>query len=672
MATHARTLGVCVLCLGLVTRASALATHLAPRACVPAGARRCTPSFAQLVADDAPRAEPLSPSGQLGDSERRSGIEPGAYPSRSRGRGGAVRGRGGGGRGKRVLVLNNPMYAVRIQQPPPERAERPPSRAPGRASGGAPSGRGRPTSDRSPRRAPSTPGAVDMPVEDDDAPAAPPALGKEAPRRLKDGRKKRAAASPVAEREGPKTLRGDRPGRGGGRRQRGRASFDDEIITATARAPRSPRKKGAARPVAPAAPKGPIKVRLDEAIAVGALAEKLEVGAAEVVKALMKQGVLASITQTIDADTAARIAEGFGAEVTRGADDESSGDEAELDGWGGVVDVVDPPESLVRRAPVVTVMGHVDHGKTSLLDALRDTDVTAGEAGGITQHIGASSVTLPSGEVVTFIDTPGHAAFSEMRARGANLTDVVVLVVAADDGVKEQTIQSIRAAKAADVPIVVAINKVDAPAADASAVKTQLLEHEVVLEEFGGDVLSAEVSAKAKTNLDGLLDQLVLQAELLDLRANPERPAAGVVVEARQVVGRGAVATALVQKGTLKVGDVVVAGAQWGRVRRLQRSGGSDIESAGPSVAVELTGLGGLPAAGDAFAVTEDESRARQIAQVRTDLMRERRTANLFASRSSLEMEGWLNKKDVDELPVKLIDLVVKSDVQARVGLGSS
>ncbi|EOD13321.1 translation initiation factor IF-2 [Emiliania huxleyi CCMP1516] len=387
---------------------------------------------------------------------------------------------------------------------------------------------------------------------------------------------------------------------------------------------------------------------------------------AEVVKVLMKRGVLASATQSLDADTAEAVALAFGADVSRAGDGAEEGEEGEAGSWG-VVEEEDPPESLVRRPPVVTVMGHVDHGKTSLLDALRTTDVAAGEAGGITQAIGASRVSVEGGGTLTFIDTPGHAAFAEMRARGANVTDIVILVVAGDDGVKEQTVSSIKAAKAAGVPIVVAVNKMDKPAADASQVKTQLLEHEVVLEEFGGDVLSAEVSAVARTGLDKLLEQVQLQAELLDLKANPDRAAAGVVVEARQQLGQGAVATALVQKGTLRVGDIVVAGAQWGRVRRLQDERNEEVSESGPSTAVELprrAGLAaaGLPAAGDAFIVTGEETKAI-VTRSASHSFRDARASKLFASRSTADRDAFLSGPS-SELPTKTLDFVVKSDVQ--------
>jgi len=453
--------------------------------------------------------------------------------------------------------------------------------------------------------------------------------------------------------------------KGAGKARRGgrRGSFEDELIGATQRAPRQKGKKRNQPPAAPPPPTGPKKLRITDAITVGDLAAQLDVGVAEVVKDLMKMGVLASITQSIDAETACTIAEGFGAEVTRGNDDDGAEEGAGDDSWH-VLEQEDPDELLEKRWPVITVMGHVDHGKTSLLDALRTTNVVSGEAGGITQHIGASEVQLASGEQVTFIDTPGHAAFAEMRSRGANVTDVVILVVAADDGVKEQTISSIRAAKAANVPIVVAINKIDKDDIDPNRVKTQLLEYEVVLEEFGGDVLAVEVSARTRQGLDELLEQLVLQADLLDLKANPQRPGAGIVLEAQQMVGQGAVATALVQKGTLRIGDIVVAGAQCGRVRRLQGTRGEALQEAGPSSAVELVGLNGLPSAGDNFIVTSDEAKARQIAEVRQQMIREKRTNSLFAAKSTQDREFFLTGRKEGELPIHVVDLVVKSDVQ--------
>jgi len=379
------------------------------------------------------------------------------------------------------------------------------------------------------------------------------------------------------------------------------------------------------------------------------------------VKDLMKMGVLASITQSIDADTAEKVALSYGADVKRGSDADDDGVET---GALGVVDEEDDEASLVRRPPVVTIMGHVDHGKTSLLVAMREANVVDAEAGGITQHIGAYSVKAPGGEsTITFIDTPGHAAFDEMRSRGANITDIVILAVAADDGVKQQTTESIRAAKAAGVPIVLAFTKVDKGDADVNKVKLQLLEQEVVAEEFGGDVLSAEVSAKTGAGLPALFEAIGLQADILDLKAAPDRLATGTVLEARQVVGQGAVATVLVQRGTLSIGDIVVAGAQWGRVRSLVDDTASRVETAGPSAAVELVGLSGLPEAGDQLTATTEESKARELAETRQRLVRERRSSQLFAARSSAEQSLFLSGLQ-GGLPTHVLDFVVKADVQ--------
>src|SRR5262249_11140281 len=307
------------------------------------------------------------------------------------------------------------------------------------------------------------------------------------------------------------------------------------------------------------------------------------------------------ITDVIDADTAQLVAEEMGHSVRR---------VAESDVEEGLFDAADDPAKLVPRPPVVTIMGHVDHGKTSLLDAIRSTEVAAGEAGGITQHIGAYQVTAPSGAKVTFIDTPGHAAFTAMRARGAKVTDVVVLVVAADDGVMPQTVEAIHHAKAAKVPMIVAINKVDKPDAKPERVRTELLQHEVQVESLGGDVLDVEVSATKKTNLDRLLETIGLQSEILELRANPDRPAEGTVIEAKLDRGRGPVATVLVQRGTLRLGDIVVAGAEWGRVRALLSDAGAPVEAAGPSTPVEVLGFSGTPEAGDRLAVVDTDAPA--------------------------------------------------------------
>ena len=394
------------------------------------------------------------------------------------------------------------------------------------------------------------------------------------------------------------------------------------------------------------------EVVLPEAITVQELANRMAERGADVIKALMKMGVMATINQTIDADTAELVISEFGHKVRR-----VSAADVEL----GLDGDVDASETLVPRPPVVTIMGHVDHGKTSLLDALRQTDVAAHEAGGITQHIGAYQVTLPTGKKITFIDTPGHAAFTEMRARGANVTDIVVLVVAADDGIMPQTIEAIHHAKAAKVPIIVAINKMDKPGADATRVRRELLNHELVTEDMGGDVLSVEVSAKSKMNLDKLEETLLLQAEILDLKSNPDRQAMGAVVEAKVERGRGTVATLLVQKGTLKVGDIFVAGAEWGRVRALQDDRGRTIETAGPATPVEVLGLQGTPLAGDVFVVVDTEARAREITEFR--LHRQREQLALTDGRSTLEqMFSRIQAGEAKEVPV-----VIKADVQGSV-----
>ena len=344
--------------------------------------------------------------------------------------------------------------------------------------------------------------------------------------------------------------------------------------------------------------------------------------AVDVIRLLMKQGAMHKITDVIDADTAQLIAEELGHTVKR---------VAASDVEEGLFDVVDDSTDTEPRSPVVTVMGHVDHGKTSLLDALRHANVVSGEAGGITQHIGAYQVTSPeSGKKITFIDTPGHAAFTAMRARGAKVTDIVILVVAADDGVMPQTVEAINHAKAAKVPMIVAINKIDKPDAKPERVRTELLQHEVQVESLGGDVVDVEVSAKNKTNLDKLLEMIALQAELLDLKTNAARPAEGTVIEAKLDRGRGPVATVLVQRGTLRVGDIIVAGAEMGRVRALINDQGETIDEAGPSVPVEVLGFNGPPEAGDRLAVVENEARARQVTSYRAHQKRENAAASHF------------------------------------------
>ncbi len=395
------------------------------------------------------------------------------------------------------------------------------------------------------------------------------------------------------------------------------------------------------------------EVILPETITIQELSQRMSERAVDVIKYLMKEGQMMKPGDLIDADLAELIAGEFGHTVKRVSDSDVE---------EGIFNVADQEGDMESRPPIVTIMGHVDHGKTSLLDAIRHANVVAGEAGGITQHIGAYQVEQ-NGHKITFIDTPGHAAFTAMRARGAQATDIAILVVAADDSVMPQTIESINHAKAAGVPIIVAINKVDKPTADVQRVRTQLLQHEVFVESMGGETLDVEVSAKNGTNLDKLLEAILLQAEILDLKANPNRTAEGVVVEAQLDRGRGAVATVLVQTGTLRPGQIIVAGDQWGRVRALVDDKGDHVKEAGPSMPVEVLGLSGTPAAGDKFAVVENESRAREISEYRQRLAREKQVARQSGSRGSLEqMMTQLQTSGLKEFP-----LLIKGDVQGSI-----
>ncbi|HEY3917381.1 MAG TPA: translation initiation factor IF-2, partial [Stellaceae bacterium] len=394
-------------------------------------------------------------------------------------------------------------------------------------------------------------------------------------------------------------------------------------------------------------------VVVPETITVQELANRMAERGGDVIKALMKIGVMATINQSIDADTAELVVTEFGHRLKR---------VSEADVEIGLEGDEDPPESLEPRPPVVTVMGHVDHGKTSLLDALRQTDVAAGEAGGITQHIGAYQVALKGGQRITFIDTPGHQAFTAMRARGAHVTDIVVLVVAADDGIKEQTVEALRHAKAAGAPMIIAINKIDRPDANPDKVRQELLQHEIVVEKLSGDVLDVEVSATKKTNLDKLEEAILLQAEILDLKANPNRPAQGSVIEAQLERGRGAVATVLIKRGTLKVGDIFVAGSEWGRVRALIDDRGTNIDEAGPAMPVEVLGLSGTPMAGDDFIVAADEGQARDIAAYRQRRRREQQAA--IGARGTLEQ---MFAQAAAGAAAKELAVVVKSDVQGSL-----
>ena len=395
------------------------------------------------------------------------------------------------------------------------------------------------------------------------------------------------------------------------------------------------------------------EVVLPETITIQELSQRMSERAVDVIKYLMKEGQMMKPGDLIDADLAELIAGEFGHTVKR---------VSESDVEEGIFNISDDEGDLESRPPIVTIMGHVDHGKTSLLDAIRHANVASGEAGGITQHIGAYQVEQ-NGNKITFIDTPGHAAFTAMRARGAQATDIAILVVAADDSVMPQTVESINHAKAAGVPIIVAINKIDKPTADPQKVRTELLQHEVFVESMGGETLDVELSAKNGTNIDKLLEAVLLQAEILDLKANSNRTAEGVVVEAELDRGRGAVATILVQKGTLTPGQIIVAGDQWGRVRALVNDKGEHVKEAGPSTPVEVLGLSGTPAAGDRFAVVENESRAREISEYRQRLAREKQVARQTGSRGSLEqMMNQLQTSGLKEFP-----LVIKGDVQGSI-----
>ena len=391
------------------------------------------------------------------------------------------------------------------------------------------------------------------------------------------------------------------------------------------------------------------EVQVPDGIAVQELANRMAERAADVVKSLMQMGMMVTQNQTIDQDTAELIVEEFGHKMVRVSD-------ADVE---DVIDQVhDKPEDLAPRAPIITVMGHVDHGKTSLLDAIRNARVVSGEAGGITQHIGAYQVEQKGG-LLTFLDTPGHAAFTSMRARGAQVTDIVILVVAADDAVMPQTVEAINHAKAAQVPMIVAINKIDRPAADAQKVRTDLLQHEVIVEQMSGEVQDVEVSAITGQGLDQLLEAIALQSEILELKANPKRAASGAVIEAQLDVGRGPVATVLVQNGTLKLGDIFVVGEQWGKVRALVDDKGDRIKTAGPSTPVEVLGLNGTPEAGDVLDVVSTEAQAREIAQYRAQAAKDRRAAAGAATTLEQLMANAKANEDVSELPI-----LVKTDVQ--------
>ena len=419
-------------------------------------------------------------------------------------------------------------------------------------------------------------------------------------------------------------------------------------------APRHHFKKKQPKPVQVQAPQEKIikEVIIPETITVQELANRMAEKSADVIKRLMSLGVMATINQAIDADTAQIVVEDMGHKFKRVADSDVE---------EGLTGPADTEADLKPRAPIVTVMGHVDHGKTSLLDALRETNVAAKEAGGITQHIGAYQIKVANGQKITFIDTPGHEAFSEMRARGAKVTDIVVLVVAANDGIMPQTVEAIRHAQAAEVPIVVAINKIDLPGADPLRVKTELLQYGIGVEEMGGECLCAEVSAKKRINIDKLVEAILLQAEMLDLKANPNHAAEGAVIEAKMEKGRGSVATVLVQRGTLHVGDILIAGKEWGRVRAMFNEHGRKVSEAEPATPVEVLGLQGTPMAGDTFVVVKDETQAKEVTGYR---IRKERDAKLVKSAKSA-MEQMMDKIKSGES--KHLSVIIKADVQGSI-----
>ncbi len=488
--------------------------------------------------------------------------------------------------------------------------------------------------------------------------------------------RKSSAPSPAAAREDDATSYRDRIKRGGAARGRGGDS-DTETTTnwsasgrrftvnqvlnaqyekadvgrSLASVKRSREKARGSSSAKESAAKVMREVTVPETITVQELANRMTEKSSDVIKTLMKMGVMATINQVIDADTAELVIMEFGHTIKR---------VTESDIETGIEGETDSDEDLLPRAPVVTIMGHVDHGKTSLLDAMRSANVVAGEAGGITQHIGAYQVSLPSGSKITFLDTPGHAAFTEMRARGANVTDVVILVVAANDSIMPQTVEAINHAKAAKVPIIVAINKVDLPDANPMQVKQDLLQHEIIVEDMGGDVLAVEVSAKKKIGLDKLEEAIMLQAEILNLRANPNRSAQGTVVESKLEQGRGSVATILIQKGTLRVGDIFVVGSEWGRVRALINDRGEHVKQATPGQPVEVLGLTGTPDAGDQLSVVENEAKAREVGAYRA---RKRRDAIAAVSAGTSFEQLLAQSRDGK----KELALVIKADVHGSV-----
>eukprot|EP00339_Tiarina_fusa_P008614 CAMPEP_0117056836 /NCGR_PEP_ID=MMETSP0472-20121206/39438_1 /TAXON_ID=693140 ORGANISM="Tiarina fusus, Strain LIS" /NCGR_SAMPLE_ID=MMETSP0472 /ASSEMBLY_ACC=CAM_ASM_000603 /LENGTH=865 /DNA_ID=CAMNT_0004773447 /DNA_START=147 /DNA_END=2744 /DNA_ORIENTATION=+ len=607
---------------------------------------------------------------QSNDNNGRRDDNNGRFDNRrpSNGRGGGRGGRGGRGRGGRggrgggggqaALRLVNPFKVTRIPaapSPPPPRNNDRDSRSQGRGGGNSQGRNSRPGAS-----AGASKGGNSQISRGGDGPKTGPNMGGPPGT---DGRRKKAR-------------RGDRkgPNEGGDGRNTRKASLRMGGAGRKARAASLTSRRGSLRKRDRSAEKAAkeeaaIERRTvslpDGPVTVGELAEILEEKPVGVIKYLMTDlGVMASMTQSLDPATCVAVAEGFGRIIGGVDDDDEDEEEMEEDEDSalalGYVSQEEDPDQLQTRPPVVTIMGHVDHGKTSLLDAIRDTRVTAGEAGGITQHI-ASYQVEHKGKKVTFIDTPGHAAFTDMRERGANITDMVILVVAADDGVKQQTADSIVCARQAGVPLVIAINKIDLEAADPMKVMTELTQYDVLTEEFGGDILSSKISAKQKTNLDDLLDKIMLQAEVQDLKANPDRNAEAIVVEANVERGLGTVATSLVKTGTLKIGDIFVAGETYGKVRTLisTNDGKTRLEEAGPSVPVRIVGFEGIPAAGDSLVVVEDEQTARSLAESRQRISREKSSASYQDNLMDSVTLAFGSSKETREMCV-----LVKADVQ--------
>ncbi len=622
----------------------------APVAKAPEPAPAPTPAPAPVAAAPQPnQTRTYEPSRERRDDRTSTttyrppaGTEGATYTQRAPREGGSSRPAGGNDRPREDRPSGDarPGETVRysaLNPRPAPRDARPGSAGPRPGAGLRPAAApAKPEVERATRQAPR-PGAANLdrrPMEDEDTRRGRGKPGSPAPKGLA-----RAKGAPMR-REGRLTIQAVAGDEDSAERMRSLASVR------RAREREKEKRKGVGVEQARTAR----EVIIPDVITVGELANRMAIRGVEIIKFLMRQGLMLKSGDVIDSDTAELVASEFGHTVKR---------VSEADVETGFIDADDHDDHLEPRPPVVTIMGHVDHGKTSLLDALRSTDVAGGEHGGITQHIGAYQVRLKDGNRVTFLDTPGHAAFSAMRQRGANVTDIVVLVVAADDGVMPQTIEAIQHAKAAGAPIIVAVNKMDKPDASPTRVINELLQHEIVVESLGGETQIIEVSAKARTNLEGLMEAILVQAEMMDLKANPDRTAEGVVIESKLDKGRGAVSTVLVKRGQLKRGDIVVAGDHWGKVRALLNERDEQLTEAGPSTPVEILGLNGAPAPGEPLAVVENEARAREITDYRERVKREKKVNPALAAGGLAEMMANLQAKKISEMPI-----VLKADVQ--------